>query len=277
MSQHPELVEEQAYIDARVRVPRAGPVSRRFACAGMVEVGRGGTEQARYERDVIEETVRQPAGPPRARRRRAGLRPHRPSRHRGRGVLHRPSRPWPTNARSRSSSTGGRRSPSRSTGRPAATPWAWPGAGTSPSTAGTLLGIEDELFGERRTLGADATATPPTASSGHGALHRRARESRAPASSATSSPPSRASRTRSSGPPLPGVLVVQGGPGTGKTVVALHRAAYLLYTHRFPLEGQGVLVVGPNRLFLALHRAGAAVARRGRRRAGRARRPRRRR
>ncbi len=49
---------------------------------------------------------------------------------------------------------------------------------------------------------------------------------------------------------MPGVLVVQGGPGTGKTVVALHRAAYLLYTHRFPLEGQGVLVVGPNRLFL---------------------------
>src|SRR4029453_10986413 len=49
---------------------------------------------------------------------------------------------------------------------------------------------------------------------------------------------------------LPGVLVVQGGPGTGKTVVALHRAAYLLYTYRFPLEGQGVLVVGPNRLFL---------------------------
>ena len=48
-----------------------------------------------------------------------------------------------------------------------------------------------------------------------------------------------------------GVLIVQGGPGTGKTVVALHRAAYLLYTHRFPLEGQGVLVVGPNRLFLS--------------------------
>ena len=50
---------------------------------------------------------------------------------------------------------------------------------------------------------------------------------------------------------LPGVLVVQGGPGTGKTVVALHRAAYLLYSHRFPLEGQGVLVVGPNRVFLS--------------------------
>jgi DNA helicase IV len=50
--------------------------------------------------------------------------------------------------------------------------------------------------------------------------------------------------------PLPGLLLVQGGPGTGKTAVALHRAAYLLYTHRFPLERQGVLVVGPNPLFL---------------------------
>ncbi|HYN32511.1 MAG TPA: hypothetical protein VES40_07790, partial [Ilumatobacteraceae bacterium] len=50
--------------------------------------------------------------------------------------------------------------------------------------------------------------------------------------------------------PQHGVLVVQGGPGTGKTVVALHRAAYLLYTYRFPLEDQGVLVIGPNRVFL---------------------------
>jgi len=49
---------------------------------------------------------------------------------------------------------------------------------------------------------------------------------------------------------LQGILVVQGGPGTGKTAVALHRAAYLLYTHRFPLERQGVLMVGPNPLFL---------------------------
>nr|MDQ3757730.1 AAA family ATPase [Actinomycetota bacterium] len=49
---------------------------------------------------------------------------------------------------------------------------------------------------------------------------------------------------------LSGVLVVQGGPGTGKTAVALHRAAYLLYTHRFPLERQGVLVIGPNPVFL---------------------------
>ncbi|WDZ93116.1 ATP-binding domain-containing protein [Nocardiopsis sp. HUAS JQ3] len=49
---------------------------------------------------------------------------------------------------------------------------------------------------------------------------------------------------------LAGVLVVQGGPGTGKTVAALHRAAYLLYTHRAVLERRGVLVVGPNPAFL---------------------------
>ncbi|SHJ16600.1 DNA helicase IV [Nocardiopsis flavescens] len=49
---------------------------------------------------------------------------------------------------------------------------------------------------------------------------------------------------------LDGVLVVQGGPGTGKTVAALHRAAYLLYTHRDVLERRGVLVVGPNPAFL---------------------------
>ena len=49
---------------------------------------------------------------------------------------------------------------------------------------------------------------------------------------------------------LAGVLVVQGGPGTGKTAVALHRAAYLLYTHRRQLQKRGVLVVGPNATFL---------------------------
>jgi DNA helicase IV len=49
---------------------------------------------------------------------------------------------------------------------------------------------------------------------------------------------------------LPGALVVQGGPGTGKTVAALHRAAYLLYTHRRILERRGVLVIGPNAIFL---------------------------
>ncbi|MGH3615807.1 MAG: RNA polymerase recycling motor ATPase HelR [Pseudonocardia sp.] len=48
----------------------------------------------------------------------------------------------------------------------------------------------------------------------------------------------------------PGVLVIEGGPGTGKTVVALHRVAYLLYTQRERIERHGVLVVGPNPAFL---------------------------
>jgi DNA helicase IV len=47
-----------------------------------------------------------------------------------------------------------------------------------------------------------------------------------------------------------GVLVIEGGPGTGKTVVALHRVAYLLYTQRKRMERHGVLVVGPNAAFL---------------------------
>lgn len=49
---------------------------------------------------------------------------------------------------------------------------------------------------------------------------------------------------------LRGALVVQGGPGTGKTAVALHRAAFLLYSHRERLSASGVLIVGPSRSFL---------------------------
>ncbi|MFE4829703.1 HelD family protein [Streptomyces sp. NPDC056672] len=50
--------------------------------------------------------------------------------------------------------------------------------------------------------------------------------------------------------PHRGVLVVEGGPGTGKTAVALHRAAYLLYAHRERLARRAVLIVGPNPAFL---------------------------
>ena len=71
--------------------------------------------------------------------------------------------------------------------------------------------------------------------------------------------------------PLEGVLLVQGGPGTGKTAVALHRAAYLLYTHRERLSARGVLIVGPSAVFLryieqvlpALGETGAVLARVG--------------
>jgi DNA helicase IV len=50
--------------------------------------------------------------------------------------------------------------------------------------------------------------------------------------------------------PARGVTTIAGGPGTGKTVVALHRAAYLLYTERRRFESGGVLVVGPSGVFM---------------------------
>ena len=50
--------------------------------------------------------------------------------------------------------------------------------------------------------------------------------------------------------PIESCLVVQGGPGTGKTAVGLHRAAFLLFDHRAQLGREGVLVVGPNGVFL---------------------------
>ena len=50
--------------------------------------------------------------------------------------------------------------------------------------------------------------------------------------------------------PMQQALIVQGGPGTGKTAVGLHRAAYLLFEHRRRLVRDGVLVVGPNKVFL---------------------------
>lgn len=108
----------------------------------------------------------------------------------------------------------------------------------------TLLGIDDELFGSA-TAELDAGTVR-----GEGALIAALEESRS-GRLADIVGTIQAEQDRIIRSELPGVLVVQGGPGTGKTVVALHRAAYLLYSHRFPLEGQGVLVIGPNRLFLS--------------------------
>ena len=121
-----------------------------------------------------------------------------------------------------------------------------------------LLGIEDELFGAGH-LGVDSEAIDDTSTSDAGLTRanlrgystllsalQRGRTGQLGDIVATI----QAEQDQIIRSPQSGVLVVQGGPGTGKTVVALHRAAYLLYTHRFPLEDQGVLVIGPNRVFL---------------------------
>ena len=99
--------------------------------------------------------------------------------------------------------------------------------------------IEDDLLDpepRRRTCRWSATARcwppcpgPPAAD----ARHRRDHPAR--------------SRTRRSGRRGSGVTIVSGGPGTGKTAVALHRAAFLLYSDRSRFAGGGVLVVGPSR------------------------------
>lgn len=108
----------------------------------------------------------------------------------------------------------------------------------------TLLDIDDEFFGDA-ALGLDDGSVQ-----GQGALIAALESSRSgKLSDIVATIQGEQDEVIRS--PLPGILVVQGGPGTGKTVVALHRAAYLLYTHRFPLDGQGVLVIGPNRLFLS--------------------------
>jgi len=117
-----------------------------------------------------------------------------------------------------------------------------------------LLGIEDELFGEGHIgIGSEdglvATSTAPDGIRGYSTLLaalQRGRTGQLGDIVATI----QGEQDEIIRSPQSGVLVVQGGPGTGKTVVALHRAAYLLYTYRFPLEDQGVLVIGPNRVFL---------------------------
>ncbi|MEM9039975.1 MAG: hypothetical protein AAGD33_08765 [Actinomycetota bacterium] len=125
----------------------------------------------------------------------------------------------------------------------------------------TLLGIEDELFGDGH-LGVGSDVGLADAGDESGAVVAGSSGLRGYSTLLASLERGRtgtlgdivatiqAEQDEIIRSPQSGVLVVQGGPGTGKTVVALHRAAYLLYTHRFPLEDQGVLVIGPNRVFL---------------------------
>jgi DNA helicase IV len=119
-----------------------------------------------------------------------------------------------------------------------------------------LVGMEDELFGDSLGLGGEDGDGVGTGESGRddtvqgaGALFAALERSRTGVMRDIVATVQR-EQDEVIRAELPGVLVVQGGPGTGKTAVALHRAAYLLYTHRFPLERQGVLMVGPNPLFL---------------------------
>ncbi len=121
-----------------------------------------------------------------------------------------------------------------------------------------VVGVEDELL--------DAEADTDLPIVGEGALMAqlsRARDRSMHSIVATI----QAEQDRAIRAPAKGVVSISGGPGTGKTVVALHRAAYLLYTDRRRYETGGVLVVGPSGRLHALHRARPALARRDRGRA----------
>src|SRR5215204_5839954 len=250
MTSHPDLSAEQAYIDSAYRsLERSREEATRLR--SMVEVGKGGTEQARWEREMIEGNIAQ---------RLASLQLGDASL-----VFGRIDR---TRSEGGDSYYIGRLAVSDERQEPLVVDWRAPVAepfyratGRAPmglvrrrhfATRGRqLLGIEDELFGEGAGMLDGELRVDDNGSEvrGHGTLIAALEEARTGKLSdiVATIQGEQDEVIRSE---LPGVLVVQGGPGTGKTVVALHRAAYLLYTHRFPLEGQGVLVVGPNRLFL---------------------------
>jgi DNA helicase IV len=253
LATHPDLAAEQAHIDrAYDCLERARQSATKLR--SMVEVGKGGTEQARWEREIIEGNIANRLD-----------------------YLNLGDASLVFGRIDKSRSDGGdtfyigRVAVADESQEPLVVDWRAPVAepfyratGRAPmglvrrrhfATRGRqLLGIEDELFGEGagmldgefRVVDNGDEAREVRGQSALIAALEEARTGRLSDIVATI----QGEQDEVIRSELPGVLVVQGGPGTGKTVVALHRAAYLLYTYRFPLEGQGVLVVGPNRLFL---------------------------
>ena len=243
---HPELAAEQAHIDlAYERLEDAREEALKLK--DMVEVGKGGTNQARWEREVINESI---AG------RLVQLELGEQSLCFGRIDQYEDAGGGSYHI--------GRVAVASKAQDPLIVDWRAPVAeafyratGGDPqglvrrrhfsSRGRVLLGLEDEFFGEAASTG--RVTINGRELRGQGALMTALAEGRTGRLGDIIGT-IQAEQDEIIRAPLPGVLITQGGPGTGKTVVALHRAAYLLYTHRFPLDGQGVLVVGPNRLFL---------------------------
>ncbi len=208
--------------------------------AGYADVGRGGTHQARLERDAAVELTR---------RRLAAL-----------DIGDRPLVFGRLDLEDRSRRYVGRVGVDDERRDPLVVDWRAPAAapfyratGRAPlgvvrrrhflSQGHKLLGLDDEVFDDAAGRAAGLALV------GEGALLRaldRRRRGRMGDIVATI----QADQDAAIRAPLDGAVVVTGGPGTGKTAVALHRAAYLLYTHRERLAGRGVLFLGPNATFL---------------------------
>ena len=259
---NPEIEAEQAQIDRAYALLESAR-QRATRLRDMVEVGRGGTTQARFERDVIEETV---VG------RLSQLELGSSSLVFGR-IDRSPQATEANESDQQRTSVApnetfyiGRLAVADERREPVVVDWRAPIA--EPffrATAGDPLGLlrrrhfvcrgrvladlEDEVF-DLDALGAVGTqGSGHNGLTAHGALYAALEEHRDGQLKQVVAT-IQAEQDEVIRSPRKGILVCQGGPGTGKTIVALHRAAYLLYTYRFPLAGQGVLVVGPNRLFL---------------------------
>ena len=239
----PEVESEQAYVDAAYAQLDVMRTAARRIAAGYSAVGRGGTHQARLERDVAEDVTR---------RRLAAL-----------DVGDLPLCFGRLDRTDDATHYVGRISVTGPESAPMVIDWRAPVAEpfyratavepmgvvrrrhflTRPNEGRVIVGLDDEVFDADR---ADAAGL---AVMGEGALLsalERARTGRMGDIVATI----QAEQDEAIRATLPGVLIVTGGAGTGKTAVALHRAAYLLYTHRNRLGSQGVLLVGPNSIFL---------------------------
>ncbi len=246
MTTHPDLAEEQAYVEHAYECLERSRADA-WRLRDLTEIGRGGTHQARYEAEVFEGAISQRLS--RLELGDAALVFGRIDRY-GEGGLE--------------SFHIGRLAVADEEREPVVVDWRAPVAEPFYRATGRhamglarrrhfsvrgrqILGLEDELFGEGHLgVGSDAPGEGLRGYSTLLAALERGRTGTLGDIVATI----QGEQDEIIRSPQAGVLVVQGGPGTGKTVVALHRAAYLLYTHRFPLEDQGVLVIGPNRLFL---------------------------
>ena len=241
--EHPELSAEQRYVDAAYEWLDDMREAARGVARGYSEVGRGGTHQARLERDAAETVTR---------RRLAALDIGDLPLCFGRLDLD----AGPTHYVGRVSVTDGEQTPVVVDWRaPVAEPFYRATAVepmgvvrrrhflNRPGEGRVIAGIDDEVFD------LSAADSAGLAVMGEGALLAaldRARTGRMGDIVATI----QAEQDEAIRAPLPGVLIVAGGAGTGKTAVALHRAAYLLYTYRNRLSTNGVLLVGPNTIFL---------------------------
>jgi DNA helicase IV len=251
---HPELAAEQRYVDAAYARLDAMRVAARRVAEGFAAREAGGTHQARLERDVAEDVTR---------RRLAALDIGDAPLCFGRVDLARNGHQGEHNGDDPATYYIGRLSVTDEDQIPLVVDWRAPVAEpfyratavepmgvarrrhflTRPGQGRELVGIDDEVFDR------DAVEDSGLTVIGEAALLaalERARTGRMSDIVATI----QAEQDEAIRADLPGVLVVSGGAGTGKTAVALHRAAYLLYTHRRRLAAQGVLLVGPNTIFL---------------------------